>query len=302
MAPTPRIPAELTRRPFSLEEARAAGLSPTALRGKSWRRLATGLYCWAGLRVDEWAVLAGWRRLLPREAAFAGPTAAWLHGLDLDPLHPVEVVVPSRSGLRSRHGVRVRRSDLATRDVAKVRGFRATTARRTLADLCLRLGDVEALALIDAALSLGRIDKSTATRDSCMRLRWLGSLAEPAESAMETRLRWVLLNAGLPPPEVQAELHDARGRFVGRADLFYPAARLAIEFDGANHRDRLVEDNRRQNLLLNAGFALLRFTAADVYNRPETIATEVRQALSRHGSAKDNPNARRSPEEGREVE
>jgi len=115
---------------------------------------------------------------------------------------------------------------------------------------------VEALVLADQALRLrlGRFDE----------------LAEPAESPMETRLRWLLIEAGLPRPEVQAKLS------FGRADLYYPAARLVIEYDGVNHRDRLVEDNRRQNLLINAGYRVLRFTAAD---RPQAITAQVRQAL-----------------------
>jgi very-short-patch-repair endonuclease len=77
----------------------------------------------------------------------------------------------------------------------------------------------------------------------------------------------------------QVDLRDANHRFVGRADLYYPAARLVIEYDGTNHRDRLVEDNRRQNLLLNAGYRLLRFTAADIHQRPNVVTSEVSQAL-----------------------
>ncbi|HVH62128.1 MAG TPA: DUF559 domain-containing protein [Candidatus Dormibacteraeota bacterium] len=97
---------------------------------------------------------------------------------------------------------------------------------------------------------------------------------------METRLRWLLHHAGLPRPLVQTELRNSDGRFVGRADLFYPEARLVIEYDGANHRDRVAEDNRRQNLLVNAGFTLLRFTASDL-DQPELIASQVRAALLR---------------------
>jgi very-short-patch-repair endonuclease len=95
---------------------------------------------------------------------------------------------------------------------------------------------------------------------------------------METRLRWHLLQAGLPRPQVQTELRDADGRFVGRADLYYPASRLVIEYDGANHRDRIAEDNRRQNGLINAGYRILRFTATD---SPEVITTQVQRALIR---------------------
>ncbi len=98
---------------------------------------------------------------------------------------------------------------------------------------------------------------------------------------METRLRWLLLEARLPRPEVQTDLCDASGRFVGRADLYYPQARLVIEYDGSNHRDRLVEDNRRQNALVNAGFRLLRFTAADLKLRQDAVTGQVRSALAR---------------------
>ena len=98
---------------------------------------------------------------------------------------------------------------------------------------------------------------------------------------METRLRWLLLQAGLPRPEVQTDLRDGDGRFVGRADLYYPAARLVIEYDGVNHRERLIEDNRRQNLLITAGYTLLRFTAADIEKRAVVIEAQVRQALRR---------------------
>ena len=110
-------------------------------------------------------------------------------------------------------------------------------------------------------------------------MRALAALAAPAESPMETRLRWLLIDPGLSRPEVQKDLRDGDGRFVGRADLYYPAARLVIEYDGGNHRDRLVDDDRRQNALVEAGYRLLRYTAPDLYQRPELIVTQVRKAL-----------------------
>src|ERR1700746_1135903 len=108
---------------------------------------------------------------------------------------------------------------------------------------------------------------------------------------METRLRWLLLKAGLPRPEVQRPLHDSQGRFVGRADLYYDRTRLVVEFDGGNHRDRLVEDDRRQNLLINAGYTMLRFTAEDISNRPDTVVEQVSAAAG--ASARRRAAARR---------
>src|SRR5256884_1833070 len=117
--------------PFTLGEARAAGVTRTSLRGKSWRRLGSGLYCWIGLQDDPWRLLCAWASLLPRQAVFAGPTAAWLHGLDADPVYPVEVIVPQGSGVRSRAGLTVRHSDVV-RDVVTLRGLKATGVHRTL--------------------------------------------------------------------------------------------------------------------------------------------------------------------------
>jgi hypothetical protein len=45
---------------------------------------------------------------------------------------------------------------------------------------------------------------------------------------METRLRWLLIDAGLPIPEVQTDLYNSSGEFIGRADLYYPAANLVV--------------------------------------------------------------------------
>ena len=78
---------------------------------------------------------------------------------------------------------------------------------------------------------------------------------------------------------MQVEIHDAKGRFVGRPDLFYRDAGVAIEYDGGNHRDRMVDDNRRQNDLVGAGLRLLRFTASDVYAFPARVVMQVRHEL-----------------------
>ena len=81
------------------------------------------------------------------------------------------------------------------------------------------------------------------------------------------------------------------GEIDARADLYYPDARLVIEYDGGNHRDRLVDDDRRQNRLINAGYAVLRFTAQDIYNRPKTIVAQVSAGVA--ASARRPVGARR---------
>ena len=105
----PVVPAELTSGPFSVVEATRAGLSRKQLRGAAWRRLGGGLYAWAGLADSPALTLAALRRRLPPEAVFSGPTAAWLHGLDLPPCDPVEVTVPEAGSVSGRAGASVHR-------------------------------------------------------------------------------------------------------------------------------------------------------------------------------------------------
>jgi hypothetical protein len=159
----------------------------------------------------------------------SGGTAAWLLGLDLQPNNPIEIVVPPSSGIRSRRGLSVRRCEISRSETVLVRGLRATSLLRTLSDLCLQWPAVEALIAIDMAIAagltdaavLGRYTEATKGRAGTRPLRELALEAAPAESPMETRLRWLLIQAGLPRPEVQANLYDGEKRFVGRADLLY---------------------------------------------------------------------------------
>jgi very-short-patch-repair endonuclease len=208
--------------------------------------------------------LVAWHSRLPDRTAFAGFSCMWLHCLDVDPLHPIEVVVPPNSDVRSRPGLLVRCCELPESII--VRGLPATSLTRAFEDLSRRLPQVETLVLADQALRLG--------------LGRFHELAEPADSPMETRLRWLLLQAELPAPEVQTDLYANTGDFVGRADLYYPSAHLVIEFDGGNHRDRLVSDDRRQNLIVSAGYRILRFTTADLRARPDAVVAQVRAALA----------------------
>ncbi len=108
-------------------------------------------------------------------------------------------------------------------------------------------------------------------------------LTEPkSESPMESRLRMLLVREGLPRPAAQVSVYGVGGAFLGRLDLYYPQARLGLEYDGGNHRDRVTADNQRQNRILEAGFHLLRYTAPDLTTRPDAVVAEVRAALDRH--------------------
>lgn len=283
------VPADLMNKPFKLADARTLGVTRGQLRAARYGRLGSGMYHWVGLKESPQLTLTAVARRLPRGAAFSGRTAAWLHGLDVEPCDPIEVTIPEPSGSSRVAGAMVRRAALDAREIVLRRRLPATSALRTAVDLGGRNPLNEAVVSVDLFLhaelvSLDDLLIHIAGRSGAWgiaRLRRVVDLAEPkAESAMESRLRMVIVMAGLPKPEVQIDVRDDRGHFLGRPDLLYPRHRLAIEYDGGTHRDRMVEDNRRQNGLVGAGYRLLRFTAADVYGAPDTVAMQVRHSLA----------------------
>ncbi len=289
MAPTARIPPELTKGPFTVEEARRHGVSRAQLLGASWRRLGGGFYALRAIADDPSVVLTATSRRLPATAVFSGRTAAWLHGLDLRPCDPVEVTLPLGSHISRLAGIAVRRSDVSASETVTRCGHLTTSMVRTLADLGRHLPLVEAVAALDMALHQRLLKSSDLRSWVCIHPRYPGirrlrraiELTEPAtESVMETRLRLVLVLARLPRPLAQISLYDEDGHFVGRPDFYYPRHRLALEYDGSSHRENLTGDDRRQNRMVDAGYRLLRFTAADVLSAPDSVVALVRRALS----------------------
>jgi uncharacterized protein DUF559 len=312
MAKTSQVPASLENGPFTTDDARNAGLKAGQLRGASWRRVARATYVWKGFEDDDRLVsLRAALKRLPPGSAFAGLTAAWLHGIDVDPCNPIEAITPPGTGVSARAGIRLRRSILYEGDVTSVRGLPATSIMRTLADVSKEMSLTEAVVIVDAALHSRRVRAeqlrlwagSDNHRQGIRKFRSVIKLAEPrAESPMESRLRMLLILAGLPRPAAQVSIYDRDGRFVGRPDLYYEKERLGIEYDGASHRTNLADDNRRQNLLLSAGVRLVRFTGGDVMRPSGIVASQVAGLLDyRHSPANGafaKPNIRLLPANG----
>lgn len=224
---------------------------------------------------------------MPHGSVFSHLTAARLHGLEVAPTETIDVTVPADARLSARAGLHVHRARLDPTEVTRRSGLPVTSAVRTCLDLARGLPLADAVAVVDVALHLrlvllddvqGRLDRLVGSR-GIRQARRVVELAEPrSESPMESRLRVILVGGRLPRPEAQVTLRDGH-RFLGRADLHYPQARLCIEYDGGTHRDTLEADDLRQNRLVSAGYRLLRYTASDVYRHPERIVAQVRTLL-----------------------
>ncbi|TYB36379.1 DUF559 domain-containing protein [Micromonospora sp. AP08] len=294
MPSSAHVPRRLASLPFRGSAAVAEGLLTWAmLKGPAWRRLLPDVYVHRdGHRPDDhrmWCEAVALR--LPPDAAIAGRSAAYLWGADLLARDaPVTVLMPRTVRIRPHPRVHQVRSVLPDTDRTRFAGLPVTTALRAAFDLGRQGPRVDALVAVEALLHR-RVVKLPALRAySAAHAGWPGSallrevltLAEPlSESPMETRLRLLLLDAGLGPLTAQHDVHDARGRFIARVDLAWPALRVAVEYDGDHHRERahFRQDVARLNALRAVGWLVLRFTADDVLRHPHATVALVRQAL-----------------------
>src|SRR5260370_1113351 len=235
----PFVPQQLVEGPFHISDARRLGLSKYPCLGKICRRFGAGFYAWRQIFDQPIIELIAVQQRLPG-GVFSGKTAAWFHGLGLEPTDPVEVTVDADANISRMSGLIVHRSRLEPSEISRRRGLKVTTRTRTFADLGRRLPLVEATAALDQALHLRLVSKPALSAwatahpgyRGVARLRRALELAEPAtDSGMETRLRLLLVLAGLPRPRAQTVLTNTDGLFVGRVDLYYPAQKLAIEYD-----------------------------------------------------------------------
>jgi very-short-patch-repair endonuclease len=219
-------------------------------------------------------------------------TAAALWKVQI-PLQPpddrVHLTVPPESRARNRRDRRLHRSRLGAGEVERWWSLPITTPARTWRDLAGVLRPAELLAVTDQLLDvlcspdeLARMLASHASGRGAERARRVLPVADPrVDSPMESILRWLLHDAGLPAPVLQFAVRDGAGVFIGRADLAWPDKKVLVEFDGNVHRDRdvFVNDLRRQNRLIAAGWTVLRFTSADVLGSPDRVVALVRLAL-----------------------
>lgn len=120
-----------------------------------------------------------------------------------------------------------------------------------------------------------------------MARRAAGFVRDRVESPTESRLRMLLVLAGLPEPEVQHVVAGEDGRPRYRLDLAYPAARVGVEYDGRQHAEDATQwrhDLRRREALDDAGWKLLVVTAQDLYRRPDEVLRRVGVALAARGA------------------
>ncbi|MFJ9812015.1 endonuclease domain-containing protein [Streptomyces sp. NPDC101158] len=192
-------------------------------------------------------------------------------------------------------------SVLADRDCSLRQGLRVTNPARTAGDLIRTAGSREAAVVVaDSALSrrlVGGLRRGPLVRSEDLAAelavprraggpaarRWLPLAVPGSGSPAETVARLRMRDADLHP-EVQPTLRTRAGRPL-HPDFLFRAAGLVVEIEGfAYHgtREAHARDVHRFNELQNCPGVrrVLRFTAREVFARPDRMTATIRAALA----------------------
>jgi very-short-patch-repair endonuclease len=220
------------------------------------------------------------------QASASHRTAAWLWQLADEPPPIVEVTVPCRCSRRSpQPWLRIYRRDLPADRLERCGHLPTVEPEQTVLDCLAVLTQSAGAQLVDAAL--GRLVRGDLLHDryltnlgrngSPTAARVLPMAVPGAASHPERVLANALRTAGITGFQVNQPVHG----YV--ADLLDAKRRLIIELDGwATHRTRTAfqHDRTRQNVLVTAGYTVLRYTANDIEHRLDTVIAQIRQAIT----------------------
>lgn len=280
--------------PFTVDQAAAAGITENQLRGRRFRRVLGGVYAVA--TVPDSPLLRAQAVLLvhPAGAVVSHGSAARLVGAPV-PHDPDEHVTVERAAdRRHRQGVRCHVASLAADEVRVLGGIRITAPHRLFLDLAGALGLVDLVVLGDWLVRRGYVRVETLV-EYCARQsrpharaarRAAAYVRDRVDSPMETRLRMLIVLAGLPEPVVNHELRDPWGTLLRRLDLSWPGLSLALEYDGRHHysdAEQWESDVLRREELGDEAWRLMTVTAKQIYRQPELIVERVYRALKQRG-------------------
>lgn len=296
MPPEPYRPRSLRWQVFRGSEVTSRKLLTVhQLRSSAWVRVGHDIYADSRLDRDHGLACQAAGLWLPANAAIAGPSAAYLYGVEhaAEFADDVHAVVPSTCRVAARRGLRVHHARISADEIVAVGGVARTTPLRTAWDLTSWLDLVPAVVVLDGLLgrklvTAGELRAFAESRYGQRGARRAGRafrLADGrAQSPPESQLRVRLVLAGLPPPVPQFPVR-LPGGVVYHPDLAWPQFRVAIEYDGHWHAtpDQLHRDRRRLNQLVAAGWIVLHCTSQRLRRDLPGVVREASAALRSRG-------------------
>lgn len=188
-------------------------------------------------------------------------------------------------------GIRLHSAELPEEHVTRRLGIPVTAPARTVLDLARSLPYTEGVAAADSALHSAVVFKDQLTEMLPFFAGWPGAdkarrvvefSDRRSDSPLESAARVVFATRDLPAPDLQTEIVDGDGRFVGEVDFCWPGRRTIAEADGAGKyetegtgRKQTIRDNRLRDL----GYKVVRFTWHDLFDTPDLVITRLRTAF-----------------------
>ncbi len=294
--PQPQIVDFDMRRPFTRFEALAAGVSPSSLRGANFRKLFHGVYLHSSVPPHPIHAVQAALLIHPADAFASHASAARVYDVPLPHLPDEHVSVFEEKDRRRRTGIRNHVVPRAT-PVTTLRGLRVSIAEQMFVELAGLLGLVDLVVVGD---DLVRTRRTTPEQlhafclacthpDAIADRRAAAFVRRGVDSPMETRLRMLLVLAGLPEPAVDHKILHPDGRVRYRFDLSYPDLRLLVEYDGRQHRDDLEQwdrDTERKDWFDHNGWMHVPVFSRGIYRRPDQTLARVLAALRSRGCTK----------------
>ncbi|GJF09083.1 hypothetical protein NGTWS0302_27860 [Mycolicibacterium cyprinidarum] len=176
-------------------------------------------------------------------------------------------------------------------DVCVVSRMWVTTPARTAFDIGRTRACSDAVPILDALMNATRLgaDEVLALADARPGTRGVRRLREVldmvdggAESPQESRLRMVLVGAGLPKPQTQIEFRGLRIR----VDMGWRRWKVAVEYDGIQHWNDAKQrswDIDRIAKLEDAGWTVVRVSAEMLARHSAAVVERVREKLRAAG-------------------
>jgi very-short-patch-repair endonuclease len=279
------------RRPFTYAAGRAAGLTANELRGPRYRKLITGVYVDAAVEPDPLHTIIAALLVHPAPAFASHSSAGRVYGVPLPPgLAEEHVSVFDRKNRRRRMGVV---PHVAPRDaaIARVRGIDVSAPAQLFIELAQQLTLVDLVVVGDHLVRKGKLTPKElvaycARHGTEAARRAARYVRRDVDSPMETRLRMLIVLAGLPEPVVNFKVYWEDGTVRYRFDLSYPDYKIVVEYDGRQHRDDLAQwdhDVERGEWFDDDGWRHVPVFSWGIYKRPDRTLARVRKVLVARG-------------------
>jgi hypothetical protein len=283
------------RQPFSRANARAAGITPEMLQSSRFHKICWDTYVSREVPITPLLRAHAVFRLVPDGSYISHHTAAELWDAAPPADGSTHVTLPSANGRLVRQGVRSHyRKDRAKITLRK--GLPISTPEQTFLDLAaVGIGLVDLVVVADGMIKARHTSPehlieaaAASTGKGCRLARRAATLARKGvDSPQETRLRLLLVLAGLPEPWVNLIIRGRDGSWRRRYDLAYEHLRLIIEYDGRQHAEdsrQWLSDIFRREELDQMRWRLVIVTSDGIYHEPLRTLERVRDALLECGA------------------